>query len=44
MRPISIEPESPMKMRAGEKLCGRNPTHAPASTADSSVGAKATST
>ena len=32
-----------MKTRAGEKLCGRKPRQAPASTADSSVGAKATS-
>src|SRR5699024_12431542 len=28
-RPMSIEPESPMKMRAGLKLCGRNPMQAP---------------
>ena len=41
--PMSIEPESPMKMRAGEKLCGRKPRHAPASTAVSSEGANATS-
>ena len=27
--PISIEPESPMKIRAGEKLCGRKPRQAP---------------
>ena len=33
MRPISIEPESPMKMRAGWKLWGRKPAHAPARTA-----------
>ena len=38
--PISIEPESPMKIRAGLKLCGRKPRHAPASTAVSSVGAR----
>ena len=34
-RPISIEPESPMKIRAGKKLCGRNPAHAPPSAAHS---------
>jgi hypothetical protein len=38
VRPISIEPESPMKIRAGEKLCGRKPRQAPASTAVSSDG------
>ena len=37
--PISIEPESPMKIRAGLKLCGRKPRHAPASTAVISAGA-----
>ena len=31
--PISIEPLSPMKSRAGWKLCGRNPAHTPASAA-----------
>ena len=36
--PISIEPESPMKIRAGLKLCGRKPRQAPASTAASSAG------
>ena len=36
--PMSIEPESPMKIRAGLKLCGRNPRHAPASTTASSAG------
>ena len=41
--PTSIDPESPMKMRAGEKLCGRNPRQVPASAAVSSVGAAATS-
>ena len=41
--PTSIEPESPMKIRAGAKLCGRKPTHAPARAADSSAGAAATS-
>ena len=29
IRPISIEPESPMKIRARWKLCGRKPRHAP---------------
>ena len=33
--PISIEPLSPMNRRAGWKLCGRNPVHAPASIAQS---------
>ncbi|CPU65504.1 Uncharacterised protein [Mycobacteroides abscessus] len=28
-RPRTIEPESPMKIRAGWKLCGRNPTQMP---------------
>ena len=28
--PISIEPESPMKIRAGKKLCGRKPDAGPA--------------
>ena len=41
--PTSIEPESPMKIRAGLKLCGRKPTQAPTSTAVISVGASATS-
>ena len=36
--PMSIEPESPMKIRAGLKLCGRKPRHAPASTTASSAG------
>ena len=31
--PISIEPLSPMKSRAGLKLWGRNPTQAPPSIA-----------
>ena len=35
---MSMEPESPMKIRAGLKLCGRNPRHAPASTTASSAG------
>ena len=44
MSPTSIEPESPMKIRAGLKLCGRKPRHAPASTAVISAGALAVST
>ena len=36
--PMSIEPESPMKMRAGLKLCGRKPRQAPASTTASRAG------
>src|SRR5882757_2193981 len=36
--PISIEPESPMKMRAGSKLCGKKPRHAPASTTEITAG------
>ena len=43
MRPTSIDPESPMKMRAGLKLCGRKPRQAPARTAVISVGALAMS-
>ena len=43
MRPTSIDPESPMKIRAGLKLCGRNPRQAPARTAVISGGALATS-
>ena len=31
--PTSIEPESPMKIRAGKKLCGRKPRQVPASAA-----------
>jgi hypothetical protein len=30
---MSIEPESPMNIRAGKKLCGRNPRQAPLSAA-----------
>ena len=41
--PSSIEPESPMKMRAGLKLCGRKPRQEPTSTAVMSAGALATS-
>lgn len=36
-RPMSIEPESPMKIRAGKKLCGRKPMHAPTSAATTTV-------
>ena len=43
IRPTSIEPESPMKIRAGLKLCGRKPRQAPASTAVIRAGALATS-
>ncbi len=43
MRPTSIDPESPMKIRAGEKLCGRKPMHVPARAAVSNVGTAATS-
>ena len=35
--PISIDPLSPMKTRAGWKLCARKPAHAPASAAVSSA-------
>jgi len=38
IRPMSIAPESPMKIRAGWKLCGRKPRHAPATRAAISVG------
>ena len=31
--PMSIDPESPMKTRAGLKLCGRKPTQMPISAA-----------
>jgi hypothetical protein len=43
MRPTSMEPESPMKMRAGLKLCGRKPRQDPARTAVTSAGAVITS-
>ena len=36
--PISMDPESPMKIRAGWKLWGRNPMSAPARTAVTSAG------
>ena len=36
--PISIDPESPMKILAGWKLCGRKPRHAPASTTEITAG------
>ena len=40
--PISIDPLSPMKRRAGLKLWGRKPTQAPASIALSSAPVVAT--
>ena len=43
-RPISIEPLSPMNSRAGWKLCGRKPAHAPASEALSSAPVVASET
>ena len=36
--PMSIDPESPMNNRAGLKLCGRKPRHAPASTTEITAG------
>ena len=39
---MSIDPLSPMNSRAGLKLCGRKPMHAPASIADSSAPVVAT--
>jgi hypothetical protein len=36
--PSSIDPVSPMKMRAGWKLCGRNPRQIPARMADAIAG------
>src|SRR6202012_2062217 len=36
--PISIEPESPMKILAGWKLCGKKPRQAPASTTEMTAG------
>ena len=38
MRPMSMAPESPMKMRAGSKLCGRKPMHAPSRQAEIIAG------
>ena len=38
IRPTSMEPESPMKIRAGWKLCGRNPRQAPANTTEITAG------
>ncbi|SKY07593.1 Uncharacterised protein [Mycobacteroides abscessus subsp. abscessus] len=38
IKPMSIAPESPMKILAGEKLCGRNPRQAPASATEISAG------
>ena len=40
-RPNNIEPVSPMKMRAGLKLCGKNPRQTPMMTAVISDGAPA---
>ena len=37
-RPMSMEPESPMKIRAGAKLCGRKPAHTPTSTVEMIAG------
>lgn len=42
-RPISIEPESPMKIRAGCMLCGRNPRHMPIRITVNSVAGAAAS-
>src|SRR4051794_5691092 len=43
INPSSIDPESPMKTRAGLKLCGKKPMQAPVKAAVSSVGAAARS-
>ena len=40
-RPMSIEPESPMKTRAGWKLCGKKPRHMPATMIAISIGGSA---
>ena len=40
-KPMSIEPESPMNIRAGKKLCGSTPMQAPARAAVSSAAAMA---
>ena len=37
-KPMSMEPESPMKMREGSKLWGRNPAHIPTSAAAMMAG------
>jgi hypothetical protein len=34
VKPRTSAPESPMKIRAGKKLCRRKPMHAPATTAE----------
>ena len=36
--PISIEPESPMKIFARYQLCGRKPRQAPARTTEMTAG------
>ncbi len=41
--PISIDPESPMKIRAGCMLCGRKPRHMPIRTTENSVAGAAAS-
>lgn len=41
--PISIDPESPMKIRAGCMLCGRKPRHMPIRIAANSVAGAAAS-
>src|SRR5699024_10835045 len=38
IRPMSMAPESPMKMRAGSKLCGRKPRQAPSRQAEIIAG------
>ncbi|CFR92116.1 Uncharacterised protein [Mycobacterium tuberculosis] len=38
IRPISIDPESPMKILARWKLCGRKPRQAPARTTEITAG------
>lgn len=40
---MSIEPESPMKIRAGCMLCGRKPRHMPIRIAAKSVAGAAAS-
>ncbi|CAM5729400.1 hypothetical protein SMICM304S_01003 [Streptomyces microflavus] len=41
--PINMEPESPMKIRAGCMLCGRKPRHMPIRIAVKSVAGAAAS-
>ncbi len=36
---MSMDPGVPMKIRAGWKLCGRNPRHMPTRIAEASAGA-----